>query len=98
MIAVHEIATNAVRHGSPLARLVLQTPGGPSRRPRSVTAAPLAARAARSADSRPERDGLQLAHQVCDQVTIRRGAGGSTVILQMSMPGQDAARARAVPR
>jgi hypothetical protein len=30
--------------------------------------------------------GLHLARQVCDQITIRRGATGSTVTLQMSLP------------
>jgi len=92
VLAVHEIATNAVRHGSPVARLVLQIVGGTAVQaevrdggqwPPGPPAAPAPGRGGR---------GLQLVRRVCDEVTIRRGAGGSTVILRMSLPGQDAAR------
>jgi anti-sigma regulatory factor (Ser/Thr protein kinase) len=91
VIAVHEIAANAVRHGSPVARLALQIAG---------TVAQVEIRDSGHWPPGPEAAtapgglgmGLQVARRVCDEVTIRRGASGSTVILQMSLPGQDAAR------
>jgi anti-sigma regulatory factor (Ser/Thr protein kinase) len=85
VIAVHEIATNAVRHGSPVARLALQIAG---------TAAQAEVRDSghwllESPGAAPGGlgMGLQVARRVCDQVTIRRGANGSAVILQISLPG-----------
>jgi anti-sigma regulatory factor (Ser/Thr protein kinase) len=85
VIAVHEIATNAIRHGSPVARLALHIAGTavqaeirdsghwPSKPPAATTPAGLGM-------------GLHVARQACDQVTIHRGATGSTVILQMRLP------------
>ena len=67
VVAVHEIATNAVRHGSPTARLGLHIAGG-------------------TAVQAEVHDGEPDLHDV----TIRRGASGSTVILRMRLPGQDA--------
>jgi anti-sigma regulatory factor (Ser/Thr protein kinase) len=91
VIAVHEIATNAVRHGSPVARLALHSAG---------TVAQAEVRDSGLWPPGPEAAtapgalgmGLQVARQVCDEVTIRPGASGSTVILQMNLPGQDATR------
>ena len=85
VIAVHEIATNAIRHGSPVARLALQTAG---------TAAQAEVRDSGHWPPQPPAAavpaglgmGLHVACRVCDQVTIHRDATGSTVILQMSLP------------
>ena len=86
VIAVHEIATNAIRHGSPVAHLALQITG---------TAAQAEVGDSGHWPLEPPTDpapaelgmGLYVARRVCDQVTIRRGATGSTVIAQMSLPG-----------
>jgi serine/threonine-protein kinase RsbW len=86
VIAVHEIATNAVRHGSPVARLILQIAG---------TAAQAEVRDSGHWPLEPQTAtapgglgmGLQVARRVCHQVTIRRGANGSAVILQLDLPG-----------
>ena len=85
MIAVNEIATNAVRYGSPLARLELRTAEGP-------------AVLAEISDERhwtPDHDtaavsgrggmGLALTRRICDEVEIRAGNDGTTVILRMKM-------------
>jgi serine/threonine-protein kinase RsbW len=94
VLAVHEIATNAVRHGSPTARLGLHIAGGTAvqaevhdggRWPPGPAAAPAPGEGGM---------GLRLARRICDDVTIRRGASGSTVILRMRLPGQGAARPR----
>jgi len=85
VIAVHEIATNAIQHGSPVARLALQIAGTSAqaevRDSGHWPLEPLAATAPGGLGM-----GLQVARRVCDQVTIRRGANGSAVILQMSLP------------
>ena len=85
VIAVHEIAANAVRHGSPIARLALQITGTaaqaeirdsghwPPKSPATTVPGGLGM-------------GLQVARRACDQVTIRRGVNGSAVILQISLP------------
>lgn len=94
VIAVDEIATNAVRHRSRLARLGLQTAG--------ETAVQAEIRDSGHWPPGPSPVpapgeggmGLQVARRVCDEVTIRRSPGGSTVILRMSLPRQDAARRR----
>jgi len=89
LIAVNQVASTAVRRGSPLARLRLQVAGGTvaqaevrdiGRWPPGPAAAP--------APGGPTA-GLQVARRVCDEVTIRRSPRGSTVILCMSLPGQD---------
>ena len=86
VIAVHEIVTNAIRHGSPVARLALQIAG---------TAAQAEVRDSGHWPPKPPAAtppaglgmGLHVARQVCDQVTIHRGATGSTVVVQMTLPG-----------
>ena len=87
VIAVHEIAANAVRHGSPQAALRLQVAVD------AVTAeirdngrwppgAPLApADGARAADGGM---GLRIALLACDDVQITTGLGGAAVMLRMS--------------
>jgi anti-sigma regulatory factor (Ser/Thr protein kinase) len=88
VIAVHEIATNAVRHGSPVARLDLHSAGTVAqaeiRDSGHWPPGPAAAAAPGGLGL-----GLYVARRVCDEVIIRRGASGSTVILQMSLPGHD---------
>ena len=85
VIAVHEIATNAIRHGSPVARLALQIAGTATqaevRDGGHWPLEPLAATAPAGLGM-----GLYVVRQVCDQVTIHRGATGSTVTLQMNLP------------
>jgi anti-sigma regulatory factor (Ser/Thr protein kinase) len=91
VIAVHEIAANAVRHGSPVALLALHSAGTVAqaeiRDSGHWPPGPAGATAPGGLGM-----GLQVARRVCDEVTIHRSASGSTVILQMSLPGQDAAR------
>jgi serine/threonine-protein kinase RsbW len=86
MIAVNEIATNAVRYGSPVAQLELTIAG---------TAAQAEVRDSGHWPSEPARTpdpgrggmGLRLARKVCDDVAVCHGASGSTVILRMNLPG-----------
>jgi anti-sigma regulatory factor (Ser/Thr protein kinase) len=90
-IAAHEIAAYAVRRGSPVARLALQSTGTiaqaevrdsghwPPGPPAAMGPGGLAM-------------GLQVARRACDQVIIRHSPKGSTVTLCMSLPGQDGAR------
>jgi hypothetical protein len=92
LIAVNQIASNAVCRGSPAARLKLQVAGGAvalaevrggRRPPPGPPAAPAPGGLA---------TGLQVARRVCDEVTIRHGPKGSTVTLCMSLPGPAGAR------
>ena len=84
VIAVHEIAANAVRHGSPAARLLLRVTSGSVAAeihddgcwPQSTAAIPAARRSGGM--------GLALARLVCDEVEIHTGNGGTTVLLRMS--------------
>jgi anti-sigma regulatory factor (Ser/Thr protein kinase) len=91
LIAVNKIASNVVWRGSPTARLKLQVAGGTMvqaevRDSGRVPPEPLAAPAPGGLET-----GLQVARRVCDEVTIRRGPRGSTVVLRMNLPGQDRA-------
>jgi anti-sigma regulatory factor (Ser/Thr protein kinase) len=88
MIAVNEIATNAVVHGSPAARLLLRVAGESAveaqvhdrgcwqRKPGTVF------------PSRPGGMGLPLAHMVCDDVNIQASWDGTTVTLRMNLAGR----------
>jgi anti-sigma regulatory factor (Ser/Thr protein kinase) len=94
VLAVHEIAANAVVHGSPAARLLLReqdgmavaeiTDGGRWQSP-AAPAAPA---------HRDGGMGLSLARQVCDRVQVRACQDGTTVLLGMHLadpaprPGQ----------
>lgn len=85
VVAVHEIATNAIRHGSPVARLALQIAGTAAQAEvRDSGHWPLKPPAATSPAGLGM--GLQVARRVCDQVTIHRGANGSAVILHIRLP------------
>lgn len=87
VIVVNEIATNAVRHGSPTARLDLR-----------ITAGNMAEAEVRDegrwrlgATMAPVGEehgwmGLALARRVCDAVDIRAGDDGTTVITRMRLP------------
>jgi anti-sigma regulatory factor (Ser/Thr protein kinase) len=94
VIAVHEVAANAVRHGSRLARLGLQAAGETAVQAEIGDSGhwppgPPAVSAPGGGGT-----GLQVARRVCDEVMIRRSPSGSTVIVRMSLPRQDAARRR----
>ena len=100
VIAVNEIATNAVLHGSPQAWLLLQVSSDGAAeaevrdtgrwRPAPVGPAP--------ADGRGPLGGMgiPLARQVCDDVEIRAEPGGTSVTLRMNLwpprPGGQAGR------
>jgi serine/threonine-protein kinase RsbW len=87
VIAVNEIATNAVRHGSPTARLRLRVTGRNMAeavvrddgrwQPGLKSAPPHAGRGGM---------GLPLAQRLCDAVEIRVGDQGTTVFLRMGWP------------
>ena len=84
MIAVNEIATNAVRYGSPEARLVLRVAR------EGVLEAEICdsgcwGQPGVSAVGHGGM-GLPLARKVCDEVEIQAGSGGTTVTLRMSVP------------
>jgi anti-sigma regulatory factor (Ser/Thr protein kinase) len=88
VIAVHEIAVNAIRYGSPTARLLLRVIGGTvaeaeirdsGRWPPAAAAAP--------DGGWPGRMGLALARRVCGDVEIQAGRGGTTVRLRMRLSG-----------
>ena len=86
VIAVSEIAANAVRYGSPAARLLLLwVAGGAAQAEVRDSGCWRPAAGAASADGRGGGMGLALARLVCDGVGIRAGAGGTTVILRMSL-------------
>ena len=83
VIAVNEIAANAVRYGSPVARLLLRVTSGAAaaeihddgRWQPSAGAVPAAGRSGGM--------GLVLARLVCDEVEIHTGRDGTTVLLRM---------------
>jgi two-component sensor histidine kinase len=86
VIAVNQIATNAVRYGSPAARLVLRVTG--------VNLAEAEVRdegrwppGSMTAPAREEHGetGLALVRRVCDAVEIRAGDSGTTVIARMRL-------------
>jgi serine/threonine-protein kinase RsbW len=88
VIAVNEIATNAVRHGSPVATLRLQVDGhaglaeirDQGRWPDALTATPLPHRAAENGGM-----GLEVARMVCDGLQIDATAAGTAVLLRMRL-------------
>lgn len=86
VLAVNEIATNAVQHGSPAAVLRLLAAGPGSVQAEIRDTGP-GMPAARPADS-PARDrggwGLAVARQVCDEVNVQSGSGGTVVVLRMN--------------
>jgi anti-sigma regulatory factor (Ser/Thr protein kinase) len=85
VIAVSEIAANAVRYGSPAARLLLLVAGGAAQAEVRDSGCWQPAAGAACDGGRSGGMGLALARLVCDGVGIRAGAGGTTVILRMSL-------------
>jgi len=89
VLAVNEIATNAVRHGSPKASLQLHLDG-------SAVVAEIGDSGHWPPGPPPAGErggmGLALARQVCDTVDIRTGGDGTTAILRMSLSGRQAGR------
>lgn len=85
VLAVNEIATNAVLHGSPAAVLRLS-----AAEPDTVQAEICDTGPGMPA-ARPAGDqggwGLGVARQVCDEVAVATGGGGTTVVLRMSRTG-----------
>jgi len=87
VIAVNEIATNAVRHGSPRAWLRLWVSD------RALMAeirdtGRWPAGAVPSAVPRPSEKGgmgLEVARLVCDGFQIKAGSGGTSVLLRMAL-------------
>ena len=88
MIAISEIAANAVRYGSPAARLLLRVAGGAAQAEVRDSGCWRPAPGAASGNGRSSGRGLALARLVCDEVGIRAGAGGTTVILRMNLPAR----------
>lgn len=85
VIAVSEIATNAVRYGSPEAQLELRGGAG------NAVLAEVRDTGRWMMETEPAeaegrgRMGLALARRVCDEVDIRPGLTGTTVILRMNL-------------
>ncbi len=75
VIAVSEIAANAVRHGSPAARLLLRVAGGAVQAEVRDSGCWRPAAGAASSNGRSGGRGLALARLACDGVGIRAGAG-----------------------
>lgn len=87
VIAVSEIATNAVRYGSPEAQLELRGGAGNAVLAEvSDTGRWEMSPGPGEAEGRG-RMGLALARRVCDEVDIRPGPAGTTVILRMNLAG-----------
>jgi anti-sigma regulatory factor (Ser/Thr protein kinase) len=88
VIAVNEIATNAVRHGSPEASLRLWVDGraglaeirDQGQWPGAMAPTPLPRRAAEQGGM-----GLEVARMVCDGMQINATEAGTAVLLRMSL-------------
>ena len=88
VIAVNEIATNAVRHGSPRACLRLSIAAGAGIAEIRDTGCWAAAAAPAPLARRPaERGGmgLEVARLVCDGVQIKATSAGTAVLLRMTI-------------
>jgi serine/threonine-protein kinase RsbW len=88
VIAVNEIATNAVRHGSPEATLRLWPAGRACRAEiRDQGHWPGAASAGAAARRPAEHGGmgLDLARMVCDDLQIEASDAGTAVLLRMGL-------------
>jgi anti-sigma regulatory factor (Ser/Thr protein kinase) len=85
VIAVSEIATNAVRYGSPEAQLELRGGAGKTvlAEVRDTGRWEIGVQPAEAEGH--GRMGLALARRVCDEVEIRTAPTGTTVILRMNL-------------
>lgn len=85
VLAVHEVAANAVLYGSPQARLVLRIAAG------DVAEAEVFDRGCWPPGAGPPVRvarggvGLRVVRQLCDEVEVRARPAGTTVLLRMSM-------------
>lgn len=90
-IAVNEIATNAVRHGSPVACLMLRVIVGHMAEAEIRDSGTWLEHpgpedgAAPFGDAEHGRMGLDLVRKVCDALEIRTGRDGTTVLLRMNL-------------
>lgn len=88
VIAVNEIATNAVRHGSPRASLRLWVSGGAGVAEIRDSGHWIAAAAPAPLPRRPAEQGgmgLEVARMVCDGLQIKATASGTAVLLRMAL-------------
>ena len=88
VIAVNEIATNAVRHGSPKASLRLWVTEGAGLAEIRDNGQWPAAMAATALPRRPAEQGgmgLEVARLVCDGLQIKATAEGTSVLLRMTI-------------
>jgi anti-sigma regulatory factor (Ser/Thr protein kinase) len=86
VIAVNEIATNAVLYGSPQARLLLHAPGGlvvAEIRDKGNWQRETTQPSSEVAAAGHGGLGLPVTRQICEQVRIRAGTGGTVVTLKM---------------
>lgn len=88
VIAVNEIATNAVRHGSPRAWLRLWVSGGALVAEIRDTGQWPAGTVPAALPPRPAEEGgmgLDVARLVCDGLQIRASSAGTAVLLRMAL-------------
>ena len=88
VIAVNEIATNAVRHGSPQASLRLWVSAGAAIAEIRDSGHWAAALAPTSLPRRPAEQGgmgLEVARLVCDGLQIKATSAGTAVLLRMTL-------------
>ena len=88
VIAVNEIATNAVRHGSPKASLRLWVTDGAGLAEIRDTGHWPAAAAPTALPRRPAEQGgmgLEVARLVCDELQIKATPAGTAVLLRMAL-------------
>jgi anti-sigma regulatory factor (Ser/Thr protein kinase) len=86
VIAVNEITTNAVRYGSPVARLELRVAGGCAVEAEVGDDGCWLPGPRTPAGHERGGMGIAVARRVCDAVDIQAGADGTTVILRMRLP------------
>jgi anti-sigma regulatory factor (Ser/Thr protein kinase) len=88
VIAVNEIATNAVRHGSPRAWLRLWVSGGALEAEIRDTGQWPAGTVPAALPRRPAEEGgmgLDVARLVCDGLQIKASSAGTAVLLRMAL-------------
>lgn len=85
VLALNEITTNAIRHGSPAASLRLHLDGHGGLLAEVSDSGHWPAQPGPPPDAGTLR-GLALARRLCEQVSIGTGPEGTTVTLQMTAP------------
>jgi anti-sigma regulatory factor (Ser/Thr protein kinase) len=87
VLAVHEVAANAVLYGSPVAQLVLRVAAG------GVAEAEVSDRGCWLPGAGPPAPvtrggvGLRVVRMLCDEVEVRARSAGTTVLLRMRLAG-----------